>query len=119
MVDALNEPCLMVLKRGRSTNVTCGVGNELESLIREKYSDDPEACSKEWLVTAASTAFAPFFAPGFSGSLICDSRRLPIGIMTGGAGHSAIHDSTYFTPLVETFKDMESFGWLRLTLVFT
>ncbi|KAF8885889.1 hypothetical protein CPB84DRAFT_1850262 [Gymnopilus junonius] len=52
MLDASGDPCLMVLKRGKSTDVTVGKANTYASYTRKypSVSERDNVVSKQWLV---------------------------------------------------------------------
>jgi hypothetical protein len=110
----------IVLKRGRTTSITCGIVNSgFMSLVRAKYAGDATKSTREWAIIAAKPRFAPFSSPGDSGALIVDGESRPVAILTGGTPNTEqrpMADITYATPLVEIFEDMRRHGLVRPSL---
>lgn len=111
--DRNNSPALSVLKRGRTTGVTCGVANEVESYVRTYFNKDSSFESKEWAILGYNNSFSPFSDKGDSGALVVDAEGRLGGMLTGGSGFSATTDVTYATPIVSLLQDMQKHGWMR------
>jgi hypothetical protein len=111
MLDRDGEPCLIVGKRGKSTGITWGCGNELKSCVRNgKNKRD----SMEWCVVCGiDKAFVPFSEPGDSGSAVFDVAGRVAGILTGGTGWEweSASDITYVTPMAWIQEDMKKYGY--------
>ncbi len=108
--DENNSPVLSVLKRGRTTGVTCGIANEVESYVRTYSSEIGSFESKEWAILGYDKSSSPF---SDSGALVVDAEGRMGGMLTGGSGFSAKIDVTYATPIVALLQDMHSHGWKR------
>lgn len=111
--DKDNNPALSVLKRGRTTAVTCGVANEIESYLRHYFDDANPFTSKEFAVLGFDRSFSPFSARGDSGAIVVDARGRLVGMLTGGSGYSARTDVTYVMPMIFLLRDMEKHGWQK------
>lgn len=111
--DQNNSPALSVLKRARTTGVTCDVANEVDSYVRIYFSDNSPFVPKEWPIVAFDKSFAPFSARGDSGSLVVDAEGRMGCMLTGGSGYMDRTDVTYATPIVVLLKDMHKHGWRR------
>ena len=111
--DQNNFPALLVLKRGRTTGVTCGVANEIESYVRTYFSENSSFESKEWAILGYDKFFSPFSAKGDSGALVVDAEGRMGGMLTGGSGFFAKTDVTYATPIAALLQDMHKHGWKR------
>ncbi|MCJ1347327.1 hypothetical protein MMC31_005550, partial [Peltigera leucophlebia] len=106
--DQNNTPALSVLKRGRTTGVTCGVANEVESYVRNYGKSSFE--SKDWAILGYNKS-SPFSARGDSGALVVDAEGRMGGMLTGGSGFFNTTDVSYATPIVALFYDMQKHGW--------
>jgi hypothetical protein len=111
--DKENNPALSVLKRGKTTGVTCGVTNEIMSFVRHYSHEMYPFTSKELAVVGIEGLFIPFSARGDSGALVVDAQGRMVGMITGGSGSSNSTDFTYVTPMVFLLKNMESHGWRK------
>ena len=111
--DENNSPVLSVLKRGRTTGVTCGIANEVESYVRTYSSEIGSFESKEWAILGYDKSSSPFSDKGDSGALVVDAEGRMGGMLTGGSGFSAKIDVTYATPIVALLQDMHNHGWKR------
>jgi hypothetical protein len=99
MLDQNGDPCLIVLKRGRSTGLTRGRANNIISYTRN-YSGELEAQdSKEWAILPYNNKSGRFPNPGDSGSAIVDGTGRIGGLLTGGSGTTTTSDVTYATPI--------------------
>jgi hypothetical protein len=111
--DKENNPALSVLKRGKTTGVTCGVTNEIESYVRQYFQEGYPFTSKELAVLGIDGLFIPFSGRGDSGALLVDAQGRMVGMITEGTGSSDRTDVTYVTPMVFLLEDMEKHGWRK------
>lgn len=118
--DQNNSPALSVLKRGRTTGVTCDVANEVESYDRTYSSENSSLESKEWAILGYGKSSSLSSARGDSGALVVDAEGRMGGMITGGSGFFAKTDVTYATPMVALLRTCTSmYGrgpnpmWLR------
>lgn len=107
MWDAKREPCLLVVKNGKTTNTTIGRANGPLSITR-KYPSS-EKTSMEWCILNYDSKSEAFSEKGDSGSIIADIRGNIGGMLTGGTGNglTTSSDVTYATPfwwLLERIK---------------
>ncbi|KAH9945058.1 uncharacterized protein BXZ73DRAFT_38768 [Epithele typhae] len=92
-----------VLKSGRSSGVTIGRGNGINSIVREYDTlGRPVKTSLEWCVLSVIDK-QPFSEQGDSGSIIVDHRGQVAGMLVGGSddrthNRMAEIDITYATP---------------------
>lgn len=106
-----DTPAILVVKRGRTTGVTCGIANEIDSYVRTYLPDASSYISKEWAILGLDKSNSPFSALGDSGSLVVDAQGRMGGMLTGGSGFSRGIGITYATPMVALLADMEKCGW--------
>ena len=99
IVDQNGEPCLMVLKRGNSTDLTIGRGNNVFSFVRHYFKDKEPQTSKEWPVLPYDQQSGAFSGQGDSGAVIVDGGGRIGGLITGGCGDTDDLDITYATPM--------------------
>ena len=111
--DKNNSPALSVVKRGKTTGVTCGVSNEVKSYVRTHNTDKSSFEFKEWAILGYDKSFSPFSTQGDSGALVVDAEGRMGGIVTGGSGFSAETDVTYATAIASLLQDMHKHGWKR------
>jgi hypothetical protein len=97
-LDANGEPCLLVIKNGKTTNVTLGRGTGLESVVRTINEYGMQMTSREFAIYPYSRKDGPFSAPGDSGSIVVDGNGRIVGLLTGGSGATDATDVTYITP---------------------
>jgi hypothetical protein len=109
MKDKDGSPCLLVLKRGRTTEVTYGIANEIFSCVRY-YFGETEITAMEWSILPYDKDSGAFSARGDSGAVVVDARSRMGGLLTGGAGVTARTDITYVTPMVFLLRNMEKNG---------
>lgn len=85
MCDKDNECCIIVLKRGKTTDLTVGLANDIFSYARNYFGY--EDVSEEWAILPFDNESGPFLrkvtlAPSLSTALPgCIG-----GILTGGSG---------------------------------
>ncbi|KAH8981224.1 hypothetical protein EDB86DRAFT_447202 [Lactarius hatsudake] len=107
MYDRNNKPCIIVLKRGKTSGLTVGCANNVFSYARKYLGDNNIGISKEWAVlpfdawTGGSHDFSAkdFSAKGDSGSVVVDGAGRIGGLITCGAGKTDSIDVTYVTPI--------------------
>ncbi|KAH8992943.1 hypothetical protein EDB92DRAFT_1985916 [Lactarius akahatsu] len=98
MLDRDGEPCLLVIKNGKTTGVTIGRGTGIFSYVRKYFGNNTHQTSMEWSILPYDNKSGVFSARGDSGSVIADGVGRIGGILTGGAGTTASSDITYATP---------------------
>jgi hypothetical protein len=98
MFDHDGEPCLFVIKDGKTTGVTIGRATGIFSYIREYFGNNTHRTSMEWAILPYDNKSGVFSAPGDSGSMIADPVGRICGLLTGGAGKTESLDITYATP---------------------
>ena len=99
MLDQNGDPCITVLKRGRTTNVTVGKVLRVIAYVRKYFTEDDTAVSKELAVIPLDKKSGPFSAKGDSGAVVVDGKGRIAGILTGGGGATDSCDVTYVTPI--------------------
>ena len=99
MLDRNGDPCITVLKRGRSTNLTVGRATTYVSYTRKYFSENDTAVSKEWVVIPLNSQSGVFSAKGDSGSVVVDGFGRIAGMLTGGSGSTESSDVTFVTPI--------------------
>ena len=110
--DHLNDPAIMVMKRGHTTGLTVGRLNTIRSFSKYYHEGDSEVGmnSKEVCVLPRNSKSGPFSEPGDSGSSVVDGKGRIAGLLTGGAGDSVISDCTYVTSINFIRERMASYG---------
>ena len=108
MYDKNGDPCLIVLKRGRTTDLTVGRANNIRSYTRNCFGDNEPEVSKEWAILPFDNQSGPFSAKGDSGSVIVDGGGRIGGLLTGGAGVTDSSDVSYATPIDFVLKCIRS-----------
>ncbi|CAK7232075.1 hypothetical protein SCUCBS95973_008139 [Sporothrix curviconia] len=109
---------LIVLKRGRSTDLTAGVALDVESVVRTSFGDEPMISSKWTIIDIRQAKPDPnkqklplFSETGDSGAIVFDLRGRVGGMITVGtsATQRAIrgYDLTYATPFERLYKAIE------------
>ncbi len=99
MLDQNGDPCITVLKGGRTTNVTVGKVYKLVMYVRKYFSKHDTAVSKELVVIPYDKESGPFSANGDSGAVVVDGMGRIAGTLTGGGGATDSTDMTYVTPI--------------------
>ncbi|KAH8987174.1 hypothetical protein EDB92DRAFT_1948708 [Lactarius akahatsu] len=105
--DWNNNPCIIVLKRGKTSGLTVGCANNVFSYTRKYLGDNNIGISKEWAIlpfdawTGGSHDFSAkdFSAKGDSGSVVVDGAGRIGGLITCGGGKTDFIDITYVTPI--------------------
>ncbi|KAF8332800.1 uncharacterized protein EI90DRAFT_3145403 [Cantharellus anzutake] len=98
LLDANGEECLIVIKNGKSTGITIGLGSDIESFIRVYDEYGIKSTSMEIAIHPYNHKDGAFSAPGDSGSIVVDGLGRIIGLLTGGSGTTGSTDVTYVTP---------------------
>ncbi len=96
--DANDEPCLFVVKNGRSSGTTFGRATGLESFLRTIDDYGIKQTSMEIAIYTLGEKHGAFSKPGDSGSIVLDRTGRILGMVTAGAGLSERTDVTYATP---------------------
>ena len=99
MFDQNGDPCLVVLKRGRTTGLTVGRATSFVSYTRKYFSDKDTKESKELTILPFDKSSGAFSAEGDSGSVVVDGVGQVVGILTGGGGITDSTDITYVAPI--------------------
>jgi hypothetical protein len=76
MYDQNNDPCIMVIKRGRTTGLTVGRANDTLSYTRNYLGDNDFGVSKQWAILPFDKRSGAFSAKGDSGSVVVDEMAL-------------------------------------------
>src|SRR6266699_1887053 len=97
VLDANNEPCLLVIMSGCATSVTTGRATGVMSFVRECFENSTLQTSMEWAILPYDKS-STFSAPGDSGAIIFDGHGCIGGLLTGGADQTVTSDVTYGTP---------------------
>jgi hypothetical protein len=104
--DENGNPCIIVLKRGKTTGLTVGCVNNLNSFVRTYWKDGTADTSMELPVFGHKSKNEPFSEPGDSGSIVVDGKGHVIGIITGGVGFTTSSDVTYVAPAEFIFNQI-------------
>jgi len=102
MLDKNGEPCITVLKRGRSTDLTVGRATTFVSYSRKYFSENDTTVSKEWAIIPLDKESGDFSAEGDSGSVVVDGLGRIVGMLTcgsSGANETSGPDVTFVTPI--------------------
>lgn len=100
--DQDNNPCIMVIKSGNTSDLTIGRLNTIRSCCRVYFEGQPGQVSKEVSVLPRNSENSELCAssePGDSGSAVVDDKGRLAGLLTGGAGDTSIFDCTYLTSI--------------------
>ena len=111
ILDQNGEPCLIVMKRGKTTGLTVGRANPISSYVRNYYGNGDTQTSKEWAIFPYDNKSGPFSAKGDSGSGIVDCFGRLGGLLTGGDGVSESSDVTYATPISFILDSLKANGY--------
>ncbi|KAJ7457634.1 hypothetical protein B0H11DRAFT_2160733 [Mycena galericulata] len=109
--DQSGEPCMMVIKRGKTTGLTVGRANDIMSYTRVYVDGGKGETSKEWAILPFDSDSGPFSKPGDSGSVIADGLGRMGGLLAGGSGLVEAFDITYATPIDFLVKRMHESGF--------
>ena len=108
--DQVNDPVLMVLKNGNTSNLTVGRLNTIRTFTRVYFRGQPGEMSKEVAVLPRTSKSGPFSDKGDSGSVVIDSQGRVCGVLTGGDGVSDVSDCTFVTSINFLIKRLADFG---------
>ncbi|KAM5533672.1 hypothetical protein V8D89_012639 [Ganoderma adspersum] len=108
--DHDNEPVIMVMKNGSTSNLTVGRLNTIRAFVRIFPKGQPGRMSKEVCVLPRNSKSGPFSDCGDSGSAVIDGTGRVCGILTGGDGASDVSDCTFVTSINFLLKRLKSFG---------
>lgn len=97
--DHDNDPVIMVIKNGNTSNLTVGRLNTIRSFVRYYFDGKPGEMSKEIAVLPRNSKSGPFSAPGDSGSVVVDGVGRICGILAGGDGTTDVSDCTFLTSI--------------------
>ncbi len=97
--DHDNDPVIMVLKKGNTSDLTVGRLNTIRAFVREYFKGKPGEKSKELSVLPRYSKSGPFSHRGDSGSVVIDGKGRVCGILTGGDGATDVSDCTYVTSI--------------------
>jgi hypothetical protein len=93
-VDSNNEPCLIVLKDGNTSDLTVGRYAGLEAYLCDELGQE----SKELAIYNHNKQSGDFSAKGDSGSLVVDGKGNMVGLLHSGMPKGASSHVTYATP---------------------
>jgi hypothetical protein len=97
--DHDNDPVIMVLKKGNTSDPTVGRLNTIRAFVCEYFEGKPGEMSKEVSVLLRNSKSDPFSHRGDSGSVVIDGKGRVCGILTGRAGATDVSDRTYVTSI--------------------
>ncbi|MCJ1462978.1 hypothetical protein MMC07_001582 [Pseudocyphellaria aurata] len=97
--DYDNEPTIMVIKNGNTTDLTVGRLNTIRAFTRFYFDGQPGSMSKEIAVLSRNSKSGPFSARGDSGSVVVDGKGRVCGMITGGDGTTESSDCTFVTSI--------------------
>ncbi|KAJ7760913.1 hypothetical protein B0H16DRAFT_1812172 [Mycena metata] len=109
--DPHDEPALLVLKCGATTDVTRGWANNLVSYAWH-HTDGIPGTSKEWAILSYSERVGAFSSAGDSGAVIVDGTGRIGGLLIGGVGRTPTEasDIAYATPIDFIMERMRENG---------
>ena len=105
-----NDPDIMVLKNGNTSNLTVGRLNTIRAFIREYAEGRPGQMSKKVGVLPRNSKSGPFSERGDSGSVVLDATGRVCGIITGSDGSTDVSDCTFVTSINFLVKRLSEFG---------
>ena len=108
--DHNNDPVIMVLKNGNTSNLTVGRLNTIRAFLREYFEGKPGKMSREVGVFPRNSKSGPFSERGDSGSVVIDGTGRVCGILTGGDGATDVSDCTFVTSINFLIKRLAAFG---------
>ncbi|KAI1793524.1 hypothetical protein LXA43DRAFT_971863 [Ganoderma leucocontextum] len=109
-MDQDNEPVIMVLKNGNTTNLTVGRLNTIRAFTRPYFKGEPDEMSKEIAVLPRTSKSGPFSDRGDSGSVVVDGKGRVCGILTGGDGATDVSLCTFVTSINFIIKRLHVYG---------
>ncbi|THH17193.1 hypothetical protein EW146_g3576 [Bondarzewia mesenterica] len=104
--DHDNDPAIMVLKNGNSSNLTVGRLNTIRAFSRV---GETGKMSKELSVLPRNSKSGPFSFRGDSGSVVVDGTGRACGILTGGDGATDVSDCTFVTSINFLIKRLAAY----------
>ena len=119
VVDANDDPCLMVIKNGAKTGLTVGRGNNVCSYSR-CYFEGACMVSKEWPIINYDRNSGIFSESGDSGAVIADAFGRICGLITASTGPTDSTDITFATPvdfIMKVLRTTETFKHAHLNPV--
>lgn len=108
--DHDNDPIIMVMKNGNSSNLTVGRLNIIRALVRTYSKGQPGKMRKEVCVLPRNSKSGSFSEDGDSGSAVIDGTGRVCGIIPGGDGATDVSDCTFVTSINFLLKRLKSFG---------
>ncbi|KAF9519042.1 hypothetical protein BS47DRAFT_1288800, partial [Hydnum rufescens UP504] len=108
MVNANNDPCLIVIKSSCTTGVTIGSATSMMSYVHEYFEKDPPQTSIKWAILSYDKKSSMFSACSDSSAIIFDGKGRIGSILTSGSGQTDTTDIMYATPfywLLQHIKD--------------
>lgn len=105
-----NDLCIMVIKRGCTSDLTVGCLNTVRSFTKVYFKGQPSQVSKEVAVLPHNSKYGAFSRLGDSGSAVVDGKGRFAGLLTGGAGVTEVFDCTYLTSINFLLKCMLKYG---------
>jgi hypothetical protein len=111
-VDHNDDPCIMVIKRGHTSDLTVGRLNNIRSFTRylDRFAGIENGISKEVVVLPRDSKLGAFSCCGDSGSAVVDGKGRLVGLITGGSGDTEVSDCTYVTSISFILKRMREMG---------
>lgn len=108
-LDQNGDHCITVLKRGRTSGLTVGRANGIDSYVRyyDSVSVPPET-SREWTIISYDGDSGAFSRKGDSGSVVVDGRGHIGGLLTGGDGATERSDLSYVTSIDFLLKHIKA-----------
>jgi hypothetical protein len=109
--DHDDEPIILVMKNGSTSDLTVGRLNTIRAFVRTYSKGQPGKMSKEVCVLPRNSKFpSPFCEDGDSGSAVIDGVGRVCGIITGRDGGTDDSDCTFVTSINFLLKRLKSFG---------
>ena len=109
--DQDNDPVIMVLKNGNTSNITVGRLNTIRAFTREYFKGKPGKTSKEMSVLPRNSKSGQFTYRGDPGSVVVDGKGRVCGILTGGDGATEVSDVTFVTSINFLIKRLADYGF--------
>ncbi|KAF4467626.1 hypothetical protein FALBO_5494 [Fusarium albosuccineum] len=105
---SLEDPVLVVAKRGQVSGLTIGCANEVRSVTRVT-DGEADYISEEWCITHIDGC-SHFSEPGDSGACVFGLDGRIGGMITSGNGNR-VPDITYATPMEWLLEDIKASGF--------
>jgi hypothetical protein len=103
LYDQNSNPCIMVIKHGRTTGLTVSHANNILSYTHNYFSNNYKV-SKEWAILPFDNRSSAFTAKGNSSAVIVNDARWIGGLLTGSSGATDFTDVTYVIPISFVLK---------------